>query len=373
MQGLKNMKQATATARRMAKQRRAVGPRAISQGAVAAERRRVLIEQLRRSLDDAVSRPVVCHPRQHVHGKSVFFESNWESNGKAQVVFICNSVLPNSGAPVAALLWTDRGMEQVDFVEESIKECCRRGRLFLFPGSVLFEGGVVFAVVPANHIERQNGPPGLWTFATAGLYRDSLFITGKGGTGTFARGAYPSVLVTRPQTYDPKGKQWIWTGRSSETEKGRLRVAVELALERGAERQRILWIPPAVAGGEIAVIGARHFDLHGDPVGLLETKPRPAMGIVEDGGKTWFLATPNRKDSAGRLLFTGKAKRVNNKDVFPVPFNDAGHHGEVLLPANYRDTAGVAWFAAFANARRGDGLPLIRTQIDLGGRNVHVD
>lgn len=319
--------------------------------AQAASRQR-MIAALRASLSAAASRALICHPHHHAQGASLFFEHNWvASDGTKHVVFQCNTIAPRSGRPIAAFLWTAKGIEPVDFMDETMTQAATRGRLFVFPATVAFAGGETYATRAADTAEAEGRPEGLWTFATAGVFRGELFVTGPGGLGAFAHEPQAAVLVTRPTTYDSKRKTWLWAGRSSQRVGGKLRVVVDLLFADGAQRQRALLVPPSTWASDVIVVPSRQTDHHGDPLGLLDTMPRPTFGVKTMDGKPWFFAQPNRKDAKGRMLFAGKAVRRGKDDVLVAAGSVNGEEVEVELPANHRDKQGVAWFIKYANTR----------------------
>ena len=262
---------------------------------------------------------------------------------------------------VAAFLLGDDGFEWIDLERESLAAACMRGRVWIFVANVGFATSETYAVRTANFHEREGGPLGCWSFATAGLYHGEPFLVGNGGLGLFTEPERSALLVARPSHYESRLSQWIWAARSSVTAGDKLQVVVDAMLLPAVTGQVKFLLPRSSADSNVMVLRCGINDDRGDPLAIVDTRVRPSHGILRIGQVLHFFARPNQRDQQGRLLFAAKATRSTSGDaVVHVPFEEGGIETAVELVANFEDKAGNAWFLRYPNAKdEVRGLPLV--------------
>ncbi len=368
--GLKALRQAAARSRAgqaqvafmyRAKARREALAEQAAQRRVQAQRNAMLM--LGRALAAAVQSPMDCQPLSYgKFGAAMFFQHNWISrDGTPQVVFACNTVLPGSGKPAAALCWGRAGITPVDLQREGLAQAAKRGRLFVFPANINLVTGESYAVRPATHVNSENGPPGLWSFATAGLFRNQAFLIGHAALGTFENPELGRMLVARPVHWSQEKSLWSWAGRSSAEHGGKRALLVEAFFNPDPDARVDFRLASITPGSDIVTVPCRATDAHGDPVGVVDTTERVPYRIQRIGERLHFVARPNQRDSKGRLFFAGRAAASQTGQLrFEVPFAENGEEITAALPSNYRDARGTPWFVRYANAReRHTGVPLV--------------
>lgn len=350
----------------------------------AAQERAKQLSVLRKSLQRAVKKKLDCEPMVYSkNAAAMLYRSNHkDSNGDFQVVFQCNTILPGSGTPTAAMLWADRGVEWVDLDETPVQEALAHGRLFIFPAAVVFNDGEAYAMLPAFHHEKggllSSGKDWLWTFATAGTYRGHPFAVGRGGLGTFIDASLKHLLVARPQTFSDKTGQWVWSGRSSLEEADRLVIHAE-AMFAPQEARAVKFLLPKVANAPgRAGLACTQRDDRGDPLVVYDTRLRkgeareakagampagksaatakgaaaPPYQLIEFQGRLHFVAAPNGKTADGASIFWAPANvKVGKQAVFQVAGSHRGKTVSFGLGANARDAKGSPIFVAPARAK----------------------
>lgn len=318
---------------------------------------------LRVALGTVVKQPMDCQPIFYGNsGAALFFRHNWiPRDCTPQVVFACNTVQPASGNPVAALCWEPAGITSVDLQRESLRDAAKRGRLFVFRSNIRFATGESYAIRPATFINDENGPPGLWSFATAGLFKDQVFFIGHASLGTFENPELECMLVARPFQWSDEKSMWSWAGRSSAECNGKRTLLVESLFDSEPDARVDFQLPSMSPGSDIVSVPCRARDVHGDPIGVVDTTERVAFRVQRIGQRLHLMARPNQRDAKGRVFFAGYVTANQNGQFrFEVPFEENGEEVTIALPSNYRDARGTPWFVRYANAKeRLTGLPLV--------------
>ena len=303
---------------------------------------------------EAATHPLDCQSTVHSNGaKSLLLERNWiDPQGTDHVILQCNVVLPGSGRPAAVFLWTDEGLEQPDLVAEGLGSLLRRGRLFLFPANSIWPTGEKFAVLPGG-FEGEHGAIGYWGFANAGLYRGQIFMVGASQFGSFISLGKRDIMVARPLNYSAADRHWIWYGRSSISDGGKIQLNGALPID--SDQPHLQFLVPTAGRGGIAALRCSLRDDRGDPIALLDTKSN-ARHIIRAKDDTLYLLLPaNRKLPTGEPIFV--AATLPAADGTPT-FSGSGHwKGEDVafeLEANHKDGLGKPIFLVRAKAVMGD-------------------
>ena len=319
------------------------------------------VARLQSELAGLLSVPLECSPHRYEKGAALFIASNWTGrDGAARVVLACNTLLPNSDRPVAALLWHENEIEQVDFAEEPFEKAIQRGRLFVFTSSADFADGTSYAILPATFQETAEGGAGFWSFATAGSFKSRPFILGRGAAGTFVDRAGHHVMVARPVHFDTASRTWIWMGRSSDRTQGRVRLHVDVPFDSQSQ-SKVFELPASPKRPDVAIFACAATDDRGDPLGLVNTHAPQQFGLTRINGTLHFFARPNQRDQQGRLVFATPAEpNEAGEAVLVVPLHEDGAETDVELPANHVLANGSKWFVRYPNTKdRDSGLPLV--------------
>ena len=351
-----------------AQQRRAASPLYRAERAMAEQVKQQ--QELREALRAASGEKLKCQPVPYSqNAAAMLFRSNrTDGEGNPQVVFQCHTNLPGSGTPATAILWTESGVDFVDFAETAVQEALARGRLFIFPAVIAFSDGEAYSILPAAHHDKgrlwSSGKDWLWSFATAGSFRGHPFVIGRGGIGTFIDPSLRHLVVARPQTFSDPARRWLWTGRSSLEEGGRLIVHAE-ALFESAEERAVKYLLPKIANapGRVALFCEQRDD-RGDPLAVYDmreghrsaSKPKPQESsgyrLADIGGQLHFIAEPNGKTSGGDPVFVSPANSAaGGRAVFQIVGFHQGKRVSFGLAANARDAGGRPIFFAPARAK----------------------
>ncbi len=312
------------------------------------------VDRLRTSLDAAMSEPLSC--TQHVYPSgagALFFETNWTApDGTAAVAFEASTVLPGTTRRVAAYVWSESGIEAIDFADESLDDATSRGRVFIFPANFNIETGQPYSIHSATFQAAKGSPLGLWTFASAGRYRGQTFLLGRGGMGTFVAQQHRSLLVVRPWNYDARRRAWLWSGRSSVNVEGKLQFVIDSPMDPGPHATISYLVPPGRAGSDVLGLVCKARDERGDPIGVVDTRVRVTHGVKRIGNTPYFFAFPNQRDDAGRPLFAVRTSmNASGEAVLEMPFEEDGAAITVEIPANFTDAKGIEWLVRYPNAK----------------------
>jgi hypothetical protein len=318
--------------------------------------RREYYDQLLSLLDTmlkSVSIPLNCQPHKYLNDSHALqLQSNWfDSNGDKRVILRCNTFLPGSGLPGTAILWTGSAIEMVDLEKERFIDLLRKGRVFIYPATLVFPSGDAFAALPA-YFEGEDGSFGYWNFPTAGLYKGQPFIVGRGAFGTFGDPKLQSIMVARPLNYSDADRNWMWHGRSSVQSEGKLVLNCDLPLKRDAPRSVQFLLPKIQNTADVAALRCSNFDDRGDPLALYDANPGTRYRIQAYKDTLYLILAPNHRTKSGRLVFAGIGKRAMDGTMV---FAGSGPWEDRIISfeieTNYVNSDGRNFFVASANSK----------------------
>jgi len=306
---------------------------------------------------------------------------NWrDARGNPKVVMRCNTKLPGSDMPAAAMLlkkrwfflnkerFSDLSLTSLTALERTLDE----GLVWIFPCNFTLGGNYV--ILPAPYKDT-SGNPFFGCAPNVSRYQGKTFVIGPANAGVFLDFRLHDRLIVRQTT--PTG---VWCGRSSKTVNGKLAVGVEPFLGDGRGQRFEFLLPIAKGTKDIAALSCKQQDDSGFPVGVYSNRPAapparvlaktglrrkktparraPKPGAVPAGtplvvaheGDQYLVAYPNSTDAQGRSAFTAYANSsAHGREVYLFSSSVDGRARDYALPANARAPDGRAMFVGFVN------------------------
>ena len=351
--------------------------------------------QLRATLEQA-SRHVRYAVDPLAHGGSMLLlHANFvDPRRNAQVVLRCNTRLPATNSPVAALLWDKKvSCDFVDLQKVPLVEALQQGALYVYSPSITFTDGSAYAVLRAQD-EMPAAPrsPVAAEFPTVGTFAGKMFWIGRNGIGTFIDAKHRGVAIFRPLQYSHHHQRLVWVGKSltPKVETGGGLVA-ELKSAfgktkslKGQEVRPFRVAVPFATGAAtttfdlpinkhgVAAVFCDQRDEQGFALGLVRTAGAqlrnrvvavPVVArrqastkdggaqhqqITARGGQHHLLAPPNMLDTRGREVLALVAELTHWGWKAPVRFTNSAGAAVALLEPNISNRMG-RWYVHYPN------------------------